>query len=193
MHGSAAVPPAAALAESVTDAEERLLEQAAAWPSFDVPELYPLRNHLFRWGTEYALLWQGSAGVQAARGRLTDFTYLQARTAALPAKECTDLTGEYEGVLKVLPEGEERASFTLWEAFMRERAHLLRRGNRDWPANKILLQLAVEHADDSPVTVAAEAWLAEGHCDWVWFRRARRWRRRRRVHVCGSSRGTPPR
>jgi hypothetical protein len=40
----------------------------------------------------------------------------------------------------------------LWQAFWREREHILRRGDERWPAYKILLQLAVEHADDSPVT-----------------------------------------
>ena len=62
----------------------------------------------------------------------------------------------------------------LWEAFMREREHMLRRGDAEWPANRILLQLAVEHADDSPVTKAAEAWLEKGACDWVWLKRSQR-------------------
>jgi WD40 repeat protein len=56
-------------------------------------------------------------------------------------------------------------------AFFSERAHILRRGSEEWPVYKIFLQLAVEHADDSPLTVGAEKWLAEGNCDWVWLRR----------------------
>ncbi|MCX7020578.1 MAG: TIR domain-containing protein, partial [Candidatus Sumerlaeota bacterium] len=59
-------------------------------------------------------------------------------------------------------------------AFFRERAHILRRGNDEWPAHKILLQLTVEHADDNPLTQGAEKWLEEGRCDWVWLRRNRR-------------------
>jgi WD40 repeat protein len=59
-------------------------------------------------------------------------------------------------------------------AFFREKAHILRRGNAKWPAHKILLQLAVEHADDSPLTIGAEKWLAEGRSDWTWLRRNRR-------------------
>ena len=59
-------------------------------------------------------------------------------------------------------------------AFFREKAHILRRSSDEWPAHKILLQLAVEHADDSPLTVGAEQWLAEDRCDWLWLRRVPR-------------------
>jgi WD40 repeat protein len=65
-----------------------------------------------------------------------------------------------------------------YTAFFREKAHMLRRGNTEWPAYKILMQLAIEHADDSPVTLGAEQWLSDGRCDWAWLRR-----RRRRPHA----------
>ena len=63
-------------------------------------------------------------------------------------------------------------------AFFRDNAHILRRGNAEWPAHRILLQLAVEHADDSPLTIGAGQWLADGRCDWIWL-----WRNRRLPHV----------
>lgn len=53
-------------------------------------------------------------------------------------------------------------------------AHLLKRGSEDWPAHKIWLQIASYHADDSPLTLAAEAWLNEGNCDWTWLRKVNR-------------------
>ena len=62
----------------------------------------------------------------------------------------------------------------IWADFFREKAHILRRGNDAWPAHKILLQLAVEHADDSPLTIGAEKWLAEDHGNWLWLRRVPR-------------------
>jgi WD40 repeat protein len=62
----------------------------------------------------------------------------------------------------------------IWADFFRAKAHILRRGNEEWPAHKILLQLAVEHADDSPLTIDAEQWLANGCCDWFWLRRVPR-------------------
>lgn len=57
----------------------------------------------------------------------------------------------------------------IWIAFFREKAHILRRGSGQWPSYKIFVQLAVEHADDSPITMCAEKWLEEGRCDWVWL------------------------
>jgi WD40 repeat protein len=66
---------------------------------------------------------------------------------------------------------DEIEKIDVWNAFFREKKHILTRGNRDWPVYKILHQLAIEHADDSPVTLQAEKWLAEGKCDWVWLKR----------------------
>ena len=146
--------PTPALSDKVEDAEEHFGAAADGWRHLPAGNL---RNHLFRWGTQYALAWQED-GVPAVLQRLTDFAYLQARTAALPATEVTRLVSEYAQMLQRLPP-QEQPRFRLWEAFFREHAHLLRRGNDQWPTHKILLQLAMEHADDSPVTLAAEAWL----------------------------------
>jgi WD40 repeat protein len=163
--------PAPALAGTVGDAQAKLCRLAQHWA-----ELPPgnLRNHLFRWGVRYALRWQGAQGQESARQRLTDFVFLQAFTRELPSTDIRGLVADYETVLAQLPDGPARQEFRLWEAFFREREHILRRGDARWPAHKILLQLAVEHADDSPVTRAAEAWLAAGHCDWVWLRNPQR-------------------
>ena len=65
-------------------------------------------------------------------------------------------------------------NFRIWDSFIKSNAHILRRGAADWPAHKILLQLAIEHADDSPATIGAEHFLADGKCDWAWLRRERR-------------------
>ena len=166
-----AVAPAPALAGTVQDAGAKLCRLAQGWAELPSGNL---RNHLFRWGVRYALRWQGEAGRAAARRRLTDFVFLQAFTKEMPSIAIRGLVTDYETVLNRLPDGPERNEFRLWEAFFREREYILRRGDERWPAYKILLQLAVEHADDSPVTRAAEAWLAQGHCDWVWLRNPQR-------------------
>jgi WD40 repeat protein len=62
----------------------------------------------------------------------------------------------------------------IWADFFREKAHILRRGNEEWPPYKIFLQIAVEHADDSPITVGAEQWLTKGRCNWLWLRHNQR-------------------
>lgn len=166
-----ATPPAAALRGTVRDAEVKLCRLALGWA--ELPHGH-LRNHLLRWGVRYEMCWQRAEGLETARKRLTDFSFLQAFTMALPVSAIRDLVNDYETLLGHLNDGPLRQEFRLWEAFFRENEHILRRGDERWPTHKILLQLAVEHGDDSPVTQAAEAWLAAGQCDWVWLRNPRR-------------------
>lgn len=56
---------------------------------------------------------------------------------------------------------ESSRRFGPWAAFLRER------GNNNWPAHKILLQLAMEHADKSPIKQQADAWLRAGNGQWL--------------------------
>jgi WD40 repeat protein len=130
----------------------------------------PAAAYLYRHGVAHLV----ETGKPAeALGLLCRFDYLMDRLQALQdARAVPALAEDWRALLKtgMTFDRDER----LWEAFFREREHILRRGNECWPAYKILLQLAVEHADDSPVTAQAEAWLARGNCDWVWFRNPRR-------------------
>jgi len=64
--------------------------------------------------------------------------------------------------------------FNDWNALIIVGAHLLKRGNFLWPSHKILLQIAIEHADNSAATFAAEDWLNHGYCDWVWLKKLKR-------------------
>ena len=112
--------------------------------------------------------------IEGARARVTNFDWAQTRTARIgSAPVATDagdatqptedtvsqLCDDYTAVARSVPAGDDAVQ--MWAAFMRERAHILRRGEPEWATNKILLQLAVEHADDSLVTRAAETSL--GH------------------------------
>ena len=58
----------------------------------------------------------------------------------------------------------------IWCEFFRERAHLLRKALPEWGADRILFQFAIEHADDSPLTVQAEKYLDDGYVTWHWLR-----------------------
>jgi WD40 repeat protein/DNA polymerase III delta prime subunit len=160
-------------------AEALLYQMAARWR--DLPD-GNLKNHLFRWGTRYALDWGNRRGRAAVRDRLTDFSYLMARTAALPAFENLDLAREYATALKDFGGPEQDPAFSDWSTFFQTRDHLLRRGGDGWPSSRILLQAAAEYADSSPVTRAAEAWLAAADERWLWLRS-----RRRPVHVALSA------
>ncbi len=100
---------------------------------------------------------------------LKDFRYLMEKTRR----------GMLERLLKDLRElpislFDVDRTLDLEAAFFREKAHIVSRGNPEWPAYMILIQLAIEHADDSPLTMGAEKWLEEGRCDWSWLRRVQR-------------------
>jgi WD40 repeat protein len=110
---------------------------------------------------------------EKALGLLTQFEYLIDRLRTLTDSEDVEELGE-DWRATVRHAGPLDREQRLWEAFWREREHILRRGDHRWPAYKILLQLAVEHADDSPVTRQAEDWLAKGKCDWIWLRNPQR-------------------
>jgi len=129
-----------------------------------------LRRFLYRHGTANGISLSALA-VAGACERLTNFSYLMARLEILPNNEVGSLFDEY----RALEEKTSLDGFDDWVMFMRSNAHLLESGDELWSANRILLQLAIEHADDSPITKQAEAWLAvDGNCDWTWLRSARR-------------------
>lgn len=86
---------------------------------------------------------------------------------------------DFDMFLRVAPP-EAAKRLEVWADFFQERAHILRRGCDEWPAQKILLQLAVEHADDSSLSHCAEEWLAANRCDWFWLRRVPRPRNARK-------------
>ncbi|MDQ0290553.1 DUF4062 domain-containing protein [Oligosphaera ethanolica] len=54
-----------------------------------------------------------------------------------------------------------------WADFFREKAHILRRESKEWPAQKIFLQLAIEHAGNSPLSGAAKEWQDDNGCEWT--------------------------
>jgi hypothetical protein len=73
-------------------------------------------------------------------------------------------------LLGELAPAEMKNRLSIWEVFFRERMHILRRSDENWPAHKILLQLAVEHADVSLITTKAKQWIKKTQCDWLWLR-----------------------
>ena len=99
---------------------------------------------------------------------LTGFGFCMGKCAANAGADLIEdyrASGSWEGT-----ESPKRA----WLSLVREKGHLLRRDDVRWPAHKILLQVAVEHADASAVTFAAEEWLKRNLCDWVWVRQVNR-------------------
>lgn len=61
-------------------------------------------------------------------------------------------------------------ALTVEASFFRGNSNILRRGDAEWPAFKILLQLASEHADKSPLTLRAKKFFEQGKCNWPWIK-----------------------
>ena len=160
-----------------------LADVAADWAS--AAPRGPLRVYGMRYGVAHCLAMRGP---ERARALLTDVAWLMARLDEIPeqgAAVVADVLATEDALAR-----SGHVEFSAWATFFRERAHLLRRadiglakhglrhrsyrGVEEWPTSRVLLQLAVEHADESPVTRAAERWLAQGSCDWIWLRRAGR-------------------
>ena len=97
---------------------------------------------------------------------LTDFSFAMARCKA---GNLNTFCRDYEQV-----EITARQSLGIWATFIRQKKHILRRAVKKWTADRILLQLAMEHAENSPLTQAAERWLELEKCDWIWIRRTMR-------------------
>jgi len=76
-----------------------------------------------------------------------------------------------------------------WLSLVREKGHQLRRGEKRWPCHKILLQVALEHADESAVSLDAEKWLDKDLCDWPYARKHPRPRRLLRSGCIGVFEG----
>lgn len=90
---------------------------------------------------------------------MTDPAYLVARLGSLPVGEISDLVDEFGQILEAGPD----ETVEVWRDFLRTRAHLLRRGRDAWPTPRVLVQLALEHADESPITRAFEDWISQGN------------------------------
>ena len=61
-----------------------------------------------------------------------------------------------------------------WTDAISGKAHLLRGGTDQWPSHRVLLQLALGHADDSQLTYSAKKWVDQGNCNWTWMPKSTR-------------------
>ena len=94
--------------------------------------------------------------------------------AKIKANMLNELLADYEFAERLNSEKKLSSSLSIWRSFMQSRMHILRRGNPEWPAYKIFLQITVEHADDSPLTLQADKYLDEGNVNWNWLKRTQR-------------------
>ena len=146
-----------------------LADMAVQWNDSASPEL--VRDYVLQHGPHHQVM---AGRVQDAVRTLTDYSVLNERLKS-------NRSGAWVKDMETVWQAESSCAVVdnpktlqLWESYARELSHILERGDEYWPSNKIMLQLAVEHGDNSAVTKAAEAWLEEGNCDWLWLRNLRR-------------------
>ncbi len=60
--------------------------------------------------------------------------------------------------------------FYIFDNFLKSNEHILERGDDDWDSSKIFFQLAIEHADKSPLTYEAEKFEEGGKVDFDYIR-----------------------
>ncbi len=142
---------------------------------------YSLRHgvaHILDMVREYGTLpvIDATALLRRAMCILTDFSYIMTRLRTLGGShsDVIDLLNDFDGVAQAFAHAGMALSHDelIWIRFMRFNAHMLQRATAEWPAHKILLQLAIEHTTGSPITKAAREWLAADDCpcDWAWLR-----------------------
>lgn len=136
--------------DAFATARAAFADAAEAWPrGYD-----QLAPYLFRHGIFHLL---EDRRIASAVSLLCDFSYVHRRTAIQPAREAMALSDQYSAVLA--HHDADTGGFSAWAHFIRSKAHLLTRGTAQWPAERILLQLALEHSESGPIAKAATEWL----------------------------------
>jgi WD40 repeat protein len=103
---------------------------------------------------------------------IQDFGYLSRRLELYGSFGVDGVIRDHALALEIRHDLPSYDAIVARHAWFRRQAHKLRRGNSEWTANRILLQLASEEPPDTGIRQAADAWLAANRCDWVWLRSA---------------------
>jgi len=98
---------------------------------------------------------------------LTDFKYLMSRLRTLGGS--AGVHGISDDWKKIIDSGDLTDDVAIWEEFWRMKEHSLIHSDDKWQTYKILLQLAHDHADESPLTKATEDWIKQRNYDWAWM------------------------
>lgn len=129
-----------------------------------------LRGYCFRRGISHLL---SSGAARGAEALLTRFDYAVARLASQSGLGAHSIAQDASAVCYSVQPANS-GQILEWSQFFIAVSHLISQGDSNWGAEKILLQCAIEYADESVVTQAAEAWLGADQCDWSWLRHIRR-------------------
>ena len=128
-------------------------------PSGDALDLY-----LYRCGVSHLL--ENNRRDDAVEW-MTDFELTMSRLQAL------DFSGRaadgWYADWELLAKGTKLSGdWEIWWDFARINRHHFRKPG--WESWRVFFQAAMDHADDSPVTMGAEKFYANSKCDWTWLR-----------------------
>ena len=121
----------------------------------------PTRQYLFQYGIDHLI---DTHRYETAAKLLSNFAYLHDRVSAMGAETIVDILTDIENTRQKLPTADP--SLETMAEFLRSHAHVIERGG-----SEALLQAAIAHADSSPVTQAAERWVAATPPTHPWIRR----------------------
>ena len=147
-------------------ATRKSLAEASIHPQGDAAEVY-----LFRNGVQHLL----SADQRSEALVLqTHFELLMCRFQRLEftGRVVDEWYADWERLRSTKFEGDDRV---WWDFARTNRHHFQKEGWEPW---RVLFQAAMDHAEDSVVTLAAEKFSAEGKVSWSWIRwvnRAKKW------------------
>jgi len=60
--------------------------------------------------------------------------------------------------------------FKIFDNFLKANKHTIERGDDSWQSDKIFFQLAMEHADNSPLSIDADKFESDKKVDWDYLR-----------------------
>jgi hypothetical protein len=145
--GKLLTQPCLALSDTLDEVRKRLWRAALHHP---ILQANPLGRHLHRWGTEY-LLWWAPDGMSLAAQRLLDLPLTLERLQYADLNEINDWIQEFT-LIQLEGSHPLSADFKAWAHFVKTRAAALRRPLHNDSYLERFVQLALEHADSSPLT-----------------------------------------
>jgi len=138
---------------------QRVLVEGAHDPATDAASKY-----LFRNGVRHLI---DASTLSSACALLSDFDYLMQRLKALKESGPESVEGIDEDWRLLSESAPSQLSHIEWSIFWSRTAHILRRGDTDWPCYKLLLQVALGEQKSSAVGAAARNWM-DDHEDVLW-------------------------
>ncbi|MEI8258428.1 MAG: WD40 repeat domain-containing protein, partial [Deltaproteobacteria bacterium] len=138
-----------------------------------------LQRYGFRLGIPHLL---ADGRVEEAASLVTDFDAQFARRLSEADQADVD---RWVGDCGAVMRRTKRHDVACWADFARTNRHHFRK--EGWELWRVLFQAAMDHADYSAVTLAAELYETAGRRDWAWLRwvnRPAQWRRSALVAVC---------